>query len=874
MVETKRPILFLPEPTKPDRLPKDRGFPPVTTPGYGGQKRRLDQKFQRIQDALTRGVSASDDPGAIVPERALVFEVYGSPLNFKRLCQRLGFEWLFDIEDDGLSSEEGFTTTKETKERGLEIIPVSGGYVYLSMPTKESLNKLISYWKRYTEGKKAPKDEAEWWTLFEHLKDIRPWGPQDRFVDDDRERWEELLDGPSDEMIRVEAELWFHRDAIKQAKTEAEFRESLTQLGAMVLDHAKISEVLYSAFLLDVPRGSLNNLLSDQAGVELFRIDHVMFVRPQSLASAIVTDEPTPGDREAPLPVKEPIRGALLDGLPVQNHPLLDGLLEVDDPDGVGDNYPVNQRSHGTAMASLILHGDLHENGPSLTRRLYVRPVFTGDPNDPAQGREGIDDFKLFLPLIYRAVKRIKDGDEGEDPAAPTVVVINHSLGDRYRPFGRFISPWARLLDYLAFDCNVLFVVSAGNCMDLLPIIAYDNEDDYRKAGPADREKAVIRSLEADRVARRMLTPGESINALTVGALHLDGQPSPPANMGMLVNPLPTLRAPALYSRVGLGYRGGVKPEVLNAGGRSATRIEGGAGACVLLPRETAKGYGQSAAAPPPPGIGDVNRRANSSGTSNAAALTTRAALMIIDELEALTEDSGTSGTIQEKHLPVVAKALVAHGARWGEFDADGGLYVLPNKDKENWQPYRNRVTRLLGYGAVDIDWVLNGTQHRVTLIGAGEIGQDEARKFTIPVPASLFGKRIKRRVTATLAWLTPVNPNHQQYRRAILELAPNGWGKDNWPAASGTGIAQPVDTTADKGTLIHRIWEEKSAKVLSGSHEMAMVVQCRSPVKLDRPVPFALAVTIEVASAIGAGVDIHQEVRTALRPKIPTISR
>lgn len=867
MVESKRPILFLPEPTKPSRLPKSPAFALLTTPGYGGQKRRLDQKFQRIQDALTRGISASDDPGAIVPERALVFEVYGSLLDFEKLCKKLGFEWLFDADEE-FDLEEGFSTPDDGKKAVV-------GHLYLSMPTNESLNKLLTHWRRFAKGEGAPHGYGDWWKLFDHLKDIRPWGPQDRFVDDDRERWEELLDGPSDEMIRVEAELWFHRDAIKQAKTETELRERLTQLGATILDHDKISEVLYSAFLLDVPRGSLNALLSDQAGVELFRIDHVMFVRPQSLASAIVTDEPTPGDWESPLPVKEPIRGALLDGLPVQNHPLLDGLLEVDDPDGVGDNYPANQRSHGTAMASLILHGDLHENGPSLTRRLYVRPVFTGNPNDLVEGEEGFDKDKLFLPLIYRAVRRIKEGDGNDPPSAPSVVVINHSLGDENRPFGRFISPWARLLDYLASRHNVLFVVSAGNYKKSLKIIAYDDDVAYQNANPVEREKEVVRSLEAARATRRMLTPGEAINALTVGALHIDGQASPEAKRGSVCNPFPTLRTTALYSGLGLGYRGSLKPEVMHFGGRLPVTCKQASGSLYLNSRiNPTPGYGQSAAAPPPPGIGDVNRRANSAGTSNAAALTTRAALMIIDELEALTEDSGTSGTIKEKRLPVVVKALVAHGARWGEFDADGGLYVLPNKDKENWQPYRNRVTRLLGYGAVDIDWVLNGTQHRVTLIGAGEIGQDEARKFTIPVPASLFGKPVKRRVTATLAWLTPVNPNHQQYRRAILELAPAKWSKDNWPAAKGNGIVQPVDTTADKGTLIHRIWEEKSAKVLEGKQEMAMVVQCRSPMKLDGIVPFALAVTIEVASAIGAGVDIHQEVRTALRPKIPAAAR
>ena len=47
----------------------------------------------------------------------------------------------------------------------------------------------------------------------------------------------------------------------------------------------------------------------------------------------------------------------------------------VDDPEGLSSSYAVRSREHGTAIASLIVHGDLGEDAPSLPTPLYVRPV-------------------------------------------------------------------------------------------------------------------------------------------------------------------------------------------------------------------------------------------------------------------------------------------------------------------------------------------------------------------------------------------------------------------------------------------------------------------------------------------------------------------
>jgi hypothetical protein len=53
----------------------------------------------------------------------------------------------------------------------------------------------------------------------------------------------------------------------------------------------------------------------------------------------------------------------------------LAGRLIVDDPDGLDEVYPVARREHGTAMASLIIHGDLNHFQSGLNRRVCGKLV-------------------------------------------------------------------------------------------------------------------------------------------------------------------------------------------------------------------------------------------------------------------------------------------------------------------------------------------------------------------------------------------------------------------------------------------------------------------------------------------------------------------
>jgi hypothetical protein len=90
-------------------------------------------------------------------------------------------------------------------------------------------------------------------------------------------------------------------------------------------------------------------------------------------------------------------------------------------------------------------------------------------------------------------------------------------MGDTRRPFTRLISPLARLLDFLADKYNLLFLVSGGNVPGPLEIPGFTSWGPFESATANGRARAVIAGLNAAKHERTILSPSESLNALTVG---------------------------------------------------------------------------------------------------------------------------------------------------------------------------------------------------------------------------------------------------------------------------------------------------------------------------------------------------------------------
>lgn len=87
-------------------------------------------------------------------------------------------------------------------------------------------------------------------------------------------------------------------------------------------------------------------------------------------------------------------------------------------------------------------------------------------------------------------------------------------------------------------------------------------------------------------------------------------------------------------------------------------------------------------------------------------------------------------------------------------------------------------MARYLGYGTVDIERVLACTAQRGTVVGCGEIRDNEMHEYRLPLPPDLAGQKLWRRMVVTLAWFSPVNAAHRAYREAKLELSPvDKWG-------------------------------------------------------------------------------------------------
>jgi len=346
----------------------------------------------------------------------------------------------------------------------------------------------------------------------------------------------------------------------------------------------------------------------------------------------------------------------LLDGLPVENHVRLAGRLRVDDPEGLADVYPVAQREHGTEMASLIVHGDLNHGEAPLPRPLYVRPVF-----QPSLGGERTPTDRLLVDVIHQAIRRIKLGEGGEPAAAPHVVLVNLSLADEKRPFARLMSPLGRLLDYLSYQHHLLFLVSAGNITDRLRIDGYESWEQFEAASPEDREKAVLASLNSQKSQRTLLSPAESMNALTIGASHCGSAFSGnyPADR---IDPFTAENLPNIISAMGLGFKKVVKPELLFSGGRAPVSVAATGGGLVVTPvRVGARHFGLKTARPSL--SGSISHEDFTWGTSAATALATRAAHRIHDVL--LDRAGGSNhADVTADQLPLLLKALMVHGAQ------------------------------------------------------------------------------------------------------------------------------------------------------------------------------------------------------------------
>ena len=857
----ERPLLILPSPGEPvDRRKQAGREGKVGLPTPERQAERIEPKFtalQRAMDAQAARLQA-ESPG-IVPEQVLVMETVGPVKDFVRAIQRVaGMEWLGEVEEDIPSSEDFVSLTKKGQPKPEKALH---GRLFLVFSNQRALTEMLSLWSRWKSGQRLSRGLGRWKHAFERLHDIRPWGVQDRLIEtgvlDD---WKMRL-AHEDEVVPCEVELWFRGDAGARAAAQGRVAGLVAQEGGQVISQALIEQIAYHALLVQLPARSVERVIASAGrDIALAECERIQFFRAAGQMAATMPDGDLVVDTNVaslPVPQGDPVI-ALFDGFPLQNHERLAGRLVVDDPDDLESAYQAHERRHGTAMASVIVHGELDASDGPLARLVYVRPILKPKrcPWDPQLFLEIVPENMLTVDLLHRAVRRLYEGEGAQAGVARSVCVANLSIGIKDRLFDRALSPLAKLLDWLAWRYSILFVVSAGNHPDQIELAVPEAE--FAALDGQSLQVAVLKTVERDARHRRLLSPAEAVNALTVGAVHEDK--SVGAQVANAIDPYVDPGLPSPVSAQGMGYRRAVKPEVLAPGGR-----------VLLQQRLDTRGNarfdyyggtrppGQRVAAPGPT-PGDTSYSYYTRGTSNAAALVSRTAAALYDVLSELRRDPG--GALLDTVPPAVwLKALVVHAADWGP-----GAETLERslKTNANSRHFKEYMTRFLGYGAIDGQRVAECTPFRVTALSGGTLSAEQSHIHRFPLPPALSGVRGWRRLKATLAWFTPVRPSYQAWQQADLWFEPT---RDPLRLRRRQADWQAVR----RGTVQHEVLEGEEAAAFVDGDNLEIQVSCRSEAgTMEDQVPYALALTLEVDPDVG--IPVYEEVRSRIHARIPIV--
>ncbi len=707
-------------------------------------------------------------------------------------------------------------------------------------------------WQR---GDRFPLGYAPWKQLFKRLRDVRPWGPGDRVRSIDQSLLRDAVQGaaPGD-MIRLECELVFQKVLPKAQEAREAVSFAIRNAGGSIISAARYEAFSYDAILIDMPANEVARI-ADLDGDTLAGLDPILSIMPQGMNSSTdVGESELIDDLIEDAANKSPI-AAVFDAVPLASHPWLSDWLSVSDPYGLED-ISVGARVHGTAMASIVVHGDRNQGSTAIGRKLYFRSVmYAPAPDEFGMAQERFQDDRLIIDLMVEAVITMRE--EGFDQ----VVIVNISLGDANKQYRGRLSAWARAIDYLSYKYGILFIVSSGNIGNSLEVGTHVHPDQFHDADVDDKKAAIFKAIDAVKSDRRILAPAESVNALTVGAWHSD-------SLAEMVLPdrryraYPDCNMPNISSALGLGHKGSIKPDILLPGGREHIILSPASPPVSVRPQGQGTRFGGiRVAAPPVPGQPN-NSSAWIIGSSPAAAYASHTAHHLYETLE--NEYGALYTDLTNHQKAAILKALVAHSASWQGADEfiTNTKFPIP----VNWDQMRREVARHLGYGFVLPNQAINCAADRATMWAAGRLLPLQALKFKIPIPNDFTRTNTIRSVRATLAWLSPVRPGHQAYRTSKLRILPLSDDAKNALGVSTT--KEPPWTQTEAGTLIHRQWAGQSFGHLAADGTLSIQVQREKDQgpALDDAIPFGLAVSV----IMDDNEAIYDEIlnRVAIRPR------
>jgi len=446
---------------------------------------------------------------------------------------------IFKIDLNQRVDEEGFIKFLErNKVKVISPSPEGKGY-WILLAEDENLDEAKKRLKQYGETEKYRE--------FDAIKSFEPIPPEEKIG-------EQLKEKPLQEKEEayLDVEIWRMEDERLEKFLEGEnnkpgFIKFIEDKGGKVTDKL-ITENL-CLLRVKINKAIFKEVLRLR---EISRIDRPPkpYITYQMLSipyEQIEVGDPPPESATAI---------AILDSGILSNHPLLEKAVadEIAVPllydNKIQEDKPQDDVGHGTKVAGIALFGDIKKciEDKRFKHEIWIlsaKVMFKEENLITGELEAKYEENELLEHQLEKTVRYFAKNYHN-------CKVVNISFGDNYKKmFGQKRQfALATLIDELAKELDIVFTISAGN---LYPE-PHDFPDGYPNYLIEENEKVKI------------IDPASSAYAITVGSITQEFGPLNRDPGDIFYSPALT-NYPAPFTCVGPGYKGMIKPELVEEGG-------------------------------------------------------------------------------------------------------------------------------------------------------------------------------------------------------------------------------------------------------------------------------------------------------------------